>query len=69
MVPINGLTTLEVVLRLEEKIDKIMEDHEQRIRRIESTTFRLSGVWAAIGISVSVLAGAAGLVIGAAALF
>lgn len=31
----NGFTTKEILVRLEDKVDKILEDHELRIRAVE----------------------------------
>ena len=42
---------------------KRLDDHEVRVRKIESTGMRLSGAWTTIGVLGSVFAGSAGLVI------
>ena len=59
------LTALDVVLRLEAKVDTVLEDHEDRIRELERSGFRLSGAWATVGLASAVLAGTAGLALGA----
>lgn len=52
---------------LERKIDVVALDHETRIRQLEKSGSRLSGAWSTISVAVAVLAGGAGLVLGALA--
>lgn len=49
----NGFTTKEILVRLEEKVDKVLDDHEKRLRGLEK--FR----WLAVGAGVVGGAGAA----------
>ena len=63
------LTAMDVVLRLEAKVDVLLEDHEQRIRGLEKSGFRLSGAWATLALVCATLAGAAGLALGSVSLF
>lgn len=44
-------------------------DHEKRLRKLETSSIRLSGAWTAVGVAASAFAGIAGLVLGAFALF
>lgn len=59
------LTAMDVVLRLEGKVDVVLADHEDRIRELEKSGFRLSGAWATVGIVSATLAGMLGLALGA----
>ena len=61
------LTAMDVVLRLEAKVDVVLEDHEERLRTLEKAGFRLSGAWATVGIISATLSGTAGLAVGALA--
>lgn len=39
----NGFTTKEIVIRLEQKMDNILADHEERLRNAEGAISRLKG--------------------------
>ncbi len=69
------LTAMDVVLRLEKKMDDgfaeikqelggVLKDHEERIRVVEKSGIVLRGVWVTLGVITSVVAGSAGLIIG-----
>lgn len=58
------LTAMDVVLRLEAKVDTVLEDHEERIRAVERSGIILRGAWLTLGVVTSVAAGSAGLIIG-----
>jgi hypothetical protein len=57
-------TTDENFLKLETKLDIISLDHETRIRVLERSGSRLSGVWSTLTLAGAFVAGTAGLVIG-----
>lgn len=42
----NGFTNKEILVRLEEKVDKVLDDHEKRLRGLEK--FR----WLAVGAGI-----------------
>lgn len=50
----NGFTTKEIVIRLEEKMDDILADHEERIRSSEGAIFRIKGALVLISILLPV---------------
>lgn len=60
----NSLSALDVALRLEVKVDKVLEDHEQRLRVVENTGIILRGAWVTLGVVASIVAGSAGLILG-----
>ena len=39
----NGFTAKEILLGMERKLDRILEDHEARIRSSEAAIYRLKG--------------------------
>jgi hypothetical protein len=41
----EGFTNKEILLRMEVKVDKILDDHEARIRRVEGVVAKLKS-WA-----------------------
>lgn len=49
----NGFTNKEILLRLEEKVDKILADHERRLRFLEKVAW---------GLPVSLIAAVIGIV-------
>lgn len=59
------LTAMDVVLRLEKKVDVVLQDHEDRLRVVEKSGVILRGMWLTLGVAASVIAGSAGLVMGA----
>lgn len=50
----NNYTVKEIVTRLEIKVDKVLDDHESRIRILERVTTKWSGVVAFV-IAVAAL--------------
>jgi hypothetical protein len=63
------LTALDVALRLEAKVDIVLADHEERLRVVEKGGIILRGIWMTLGVICGVIAGTAGLVMGALTLF
>jgi hypothetical protein len=46
----NGFTNKEILIRLEEKVDKILDDHEKRLRILERFRYGVpASLIAAIG--------------------
>lgn len=46
----NGFTNKEILIRLEEKVDKVLEDHEKRIRLLEKFRYGIpASLIAALG--------------------
>ncbi len=64
MAPEESLSALQVALRIEAKMDRVLEDHEERLRVVERSGIVLRGVWVTMGVITSVVAGSAGLIIG-----
>lgn len=66
------LTTREALMEIRADVKTLTmkldgfdpEDHEVRLRRLESSGFRLQGVWASLGILAGLCAGLAGLAVG-----
>lgn len=53
----NGFTNKEILIRLEEKVDKILDDHEKRIRLLERFKWSLpaSVLTALIAVVVAIV--------------
>lgn len=75
--PANGtepfLTVREMVSEIRQELKEmraevaqraVTDDHEERIRGLETATHTLRGVWLTLGVAASLIAGAAGLVLG-----
>jgi flagellar motor component MotA len=54
----NGFTNKEILVRLEAKVDKILDDHERRIRILERFKSAVPST-AIVGLVVSVVAAVA----------
>lgn len=48
----NGFSTKEVLVRLEQKVDNILADHEERLRDAEGAISRLKGAFVLMTILV-----------------
>lgn len=51
----NGFTNKEILIRLEQKVDKVLDDHEKRIRLLEKFKY---GIPASLVASVAAVVGA-----------
>lgn len=54
----NGFTNKEILVRLEQKVDKILDDHENRLRGLEkvaASKFRWTPVFSSLGAIAAAL--------------
>lgn len=52
----NGFTTKEILIRMEQKVDEMLADHETRIRANESSIARVKGAVAIVVVTAPVVA-------------
>ncbi len=53
----NGMNTKDLVLLLHEKVDRVLVDHEARIRSAETSVSRVKGAIALLALLVPIAAG------------
>lgn len=50
----NGFTTKEILVRMEQKVDNILADHEERLRVAEGSISKLKGAFVLVTILIPI---------------